>query len=441
MKRRTFIRQTALGATGISLSSFLPSSAFAKSIAPSDKINVALIGCKNMGYGILKHALSFPDVNCVAMCDVDQNILTERAQEVTKTFNSKPKLYKDFRKLLEQKNIDAVIIGTPDHWHCLNTIYACQAGKDVYIEKPMANTIGECNLMLKASKRYNQVIQVGQQQRSSPIFNKAMELVKGGQIGKLRKVNIWANFDYGLGSIPAPDSPVPAGVDFDMWLGPAPLRTFNKNRFHGNWRHFWDYGGGLMSDWGVHLIDIALWSKDIVAGPKEVMTFATNNSSQKGMRETYDTMSVIYPKQDFVINYDLNAGIQAGPYNKQPYGLSFIGDNATLVVNRSYLEVFPEWDDQNKTNRASSFTMTENDEAHKAHVRNFLDCIKSRHTPACPPEVGRAAALHAHIPNISARINQPHLIWDDDKNQFTNSKEANALIMPEYRKPWTIPSF
>jgi hypothetical protein len=121
--------------------------------------------------------------------------------------------------------------------------------------------------------------------------------------------------------------------------------------------------------------------------------------------------------------------------------LSFIGDNATLVVNRSYLEVFPEWDGQQKINKASSFTMKEEDQGHKAHVRNFLDCIKSRKTPACPPEAGRAAALHAHIPNISARTGQPHLLWDDEKNQFTNSKEANALIMPEYRKPWAIPSF
>ncbi|WP_411273481.1 Gfo/Idh/MocA family protein [Daejeonella sp.] len=439
MKRRTFVKQTALGLAGTGFSSVFPRTAISRTVAPSDKINIALIGTRNMGFGILKNALSFPDVNCVAMCDIDSNLLNERAQEVTKNFQFKPKLYKDFRKLLENRNIDAVIVGTPDHWHCLNTIYACQADKDVYVEKPMANTIGECNIMLRAAKRYKRIIQVGQQQRSAPIFQKAMELIKGGELGKLRKVNIWANFKYGVGPQVVPDTPVPPGVDFDMWLGPAPLRSFNPNRFHGNWRHFWDYGGGLMSDWGVHLIDMALWSREIVEGPKEALTFGTNSSSEVRMRETFDTMSITYPKNDFVINYDLTAGVERGPYDK-PYGLAFIGDNATLVVNREYLEVFPEWDGEKKVRKASTFKMTGQDEGHRLHTRNFLDCIKSRSTPNCPPEYGRAAALHVHTANISARIGQPHLLWNDQKNEFTNSAEANALITPHYRSPWTLPS-
>jgi predicted dehydrogenase len=439
MKRRTFIRHSALGATGAGIATILPFSPSFGRNASADKVNVALIGCRNMGFGVLNHAMTFDDVNCVALCDVDENVLNQRAAELAANYNSKPKHYKDFRKLLEQKDIDAVIIGTPDHWHCLQTIYACQAGKDVYVEKPMANSIGECNLMVKASGKYDRIIQVGQQQRSSPIFIKAMDLIKNQQIGKLRKVNIWANFNYGVGNPIVSDTPVPGGVDYDMWLGPAPKRPFNQNRFHGSWRHFWDYGGGLASDWGVHLIDMALWAKDLVTGPKEVLTYAANTFGEPRARETFDTMSISFPKKDFVINYDLTAGVQRGPWDK-PYGLAFIGDKGTLVINRNYLEIFPEWDDQQKINKTEAFKMEQADDTHKLHVRNFIDCVKSRKTPVCPPEIGRATALHTHVANISARVGQPHLLWNDEKNQFENSKEANALIMPEYRKPWILPT-
>jgi predicted dehydrogenase len=382
--------------------------------------------------------MTFHDVNCVALCDIDETVLNQRSHELATKYKSKPKLYKDFRKLLEQKDVDAVIIGTPDHWHCLQTIYALEAGKDVYVEKPMANTIGECNLMVQASEKYKRIVQVGQQQRSSPIFLKAMELVKNENIGKLRKVNIWANFNYGVGPKVVEDSPVPPGVDYDMWLGPAPSRPFNVNRFHGSWRHYWDYGGGLMSDWGVHLIDMGLWAKSIVSGPQEVLTYAGNTFSEPRMRDTFDTMSVVYPKKDFVISYDLNAGIQSGPWQK-PYGLAFIGDKGTVVVNRNYLELFPEWDENHKTKLTDSFKMDQSDDTHKQHVRNFIDCVKSRNTPACPPEIGRAAALHAHIANISARVGQSSLIWNEQKNEFENSQAANALITPEYRSPWALP--
>lgn len=438
VNRRRFIQKSALGLTALGVTTALPSMAGSTRMAASDKVNIALIGCKNMGFGILKHSLGFDDVNLVALCDVDDTVLNERAQEVSKDFGAKPTLLKDFRKVLEMKEVDAVIIGTPDHWHCLNTVYAMQAGKDVYVEKPMANTIGECNIMLKAAQRYGRVLQVGQQQRSSPLFLKAMELIKSGTIGSLRKVNIWANFNYGLGPLPAEDSAVPAGVDYEMWLGPAPQRPFNVNRFHASWRHFWDYGGGLMSDWGVHLIDMALWAKEITTGPQEVLTLASNTSSEKRMRETFDTMSVIYKHGDFVINYDLNAGVQRGPYDKL-YGLAFIGDKATIVANREYLEVFPEWDDVEKKPKAEAFKLEQKNQAHKLHARNFLDCVKSRNAPVCTPAIGRAAAIHAHIPNIAARTGERVLKWNDEKNEFTNSAAANKLITPTYRKPWQLP--
>jgi predicted dehydrogenase len=436
--RRTFLKNSTVSIAGLSAFSVLPSTVWGAGITPGDKINVGLIGCNSMGFGDLSQALSFPEVNCVALCDIDDTVLNSRAAEISKKYNQTPKIYKDFRKLLEQKDIDAVFIGTPDHWHCLMTVYALQAGKDVYVEKPMGNSIEECNIMVKASHRYKQVIQVGQQQRSGFVFNKAMELAKTGKLGKLRKINAWANFGYGVGPKIVEDSPVPPGVDYDMWLGPAPLRPFNENRFHGSWRHFWDYGGGMASDWGVHLVDVMLWTNDDLNAPKKTLVYAGNTYHEKRARETFDSMNICFPKNDIVINYDLTAGLQRGPWDML-YGIAFVGDDATMVVDRSKLTVYPEWDDEQKKFIAEDYTYTEGKESHKEHVRNFLDCIKSRNTPACTPEMGRAAALHLHIANIAGRVEEPVLLWDDANNRFTNSEAANQLIAPVYRKPWSLP--
>ena len=438
LNRRNFIQKASASAVGAGVFSMLPSRIWDPPAAPSDKINIGLIGCNSQGFWDLKCHLDFNDAVCVALCDIDSKVLNKRASEIKKTYKQIPKLYNDFRKMLEQKEIDAVIIGTPDHWHCLQLVYACQAGKDVYVEKPMANSIAECNVMAKASNYYNRIVQVGQQQRSGFVFQESMKMIKDGTIGKLRKVNAWGNFNYGTGADPLPDSNVPEGVDYDMWLGPAPLRPFNMNRFHGSWRHFWDYGGGLMSDWGVHLLDIGLWAKDLVQAPSQVLTYAANSSTEKKVRDTFDTMTVVYPKKDYVINWDMTAGVQQGPYQKL-YGLAFIGEKATIVTDRSSYQVFPEWDEEKKAAKTAAKSFKEGKESHAQHARNFLDCIKSRKAPACPPESGRVAALHAHIPNICARTGEPVLFWDDTNSRFINSEKANTLIKPEYRAPWTFP--
>jgi predicted dehydrogenase len=438
MNRRKFIERTAMTSAGIGMASVIPSKVWASEIAPSDNLNVGLVGCNSMGFGDLEQHLSNPGVSCIALCDIDDTVLNNRATQVKKTYGQSPKLYKDFRKMLEQKDIDAVIVGTPDHWHCLITVYALQAGKHVYVEKPMANSIEECNIMVKASNQYKKVVQVGQQQRSGFVFQKAMEIIKSGKIGRLRKVNGWANFNYGVGDMIVPDEPVPQGVDFDMWLGPAPSRTFNKARFHGYWRMFWDYGGGMNSDWGVHLLDMALWAKDITDPPEKVLVYGANTFHEPRSRETFDSMSVIYPKQDYVINWNMTAGIQKGPYD-MPYGLEFVGDDATIVMDRNKLSVYPEWDDATKKPKAEEYKYTEGKESHKEHAKNFIDSIKTGNRQACPPETGRIAALHLHIPNIAARTGEPVLLWDDKNNRFTNSEAANKLITPVYRQPWTLP--
>jgi len=321
------LQQSTMAITGFGL---MPGIVKANSpIAVNDKINVGLIGCRNRGFNVLKSFLNSGEVNCLGLCDVDENILNEKAQILKKEYNSIPKHFKDFRKMLEDKEIDAIIVGTPDHWHCLPTVYACEAGKDVYVEKPLANSIAECNVMVAAAKRFERVIQVGQQQRSGNVWNGVMQHIHAGGIGDIKMVNVWANFGYGLGAKMVPDKAVPEGLDYDFWLGPAPERPFNPTRVHGNWRHFWDYGGGLMTDWGVHLLDMALWAKNADHAPGTVLASGENYDLGDYSRETYETMNVVFPMKDYMIGWRHNAGMQIGPYD-MPYGVEFLGEKAGL---------------------------------------------------------------------------------------------------------------
>ena len=437
--RRTFLKQSAfvVAGTGIAGSAGAVTNSLLSGQAPSDIVNVALIGCKNMGFGVFQNHLDLPDTRCIAMCDVDRNILEERAAGIQKKYNQKPVLYDDFRKLLENKDIDAVIVSTPDHWHCLPMIYACEAGKDVYVEKPMANSIEECNLMVKAAKRYNRVVQVGQQQRSGKIWQDIMTKIKSGDLGKLRKVEIWANFHYGIGQKKVADSPVPHGVDYDFWLGPAPARnTFNDTRFHGNWRMWWDYGGGLVTDWGVHLL-MALWAGEVMTAPKTILSYGANLSFPDYAHETFDTMSVTFPQNDYIITYEHTAGTENGPFG-MGYGLRFICDNATILADRSGYRILPEKDQQSQ-DKIEKFESEKGRDDHDLHSKNFVECVKSRAVTACPPEVGRQVALYAHMANIAIRTGEYKLDWDDASNRFTNSEKANRFIVPEYRKPWVLP--
>ncbi|HNR08632.1 MAG TPA: Gfo/Idh/MocA family oxidoreductase [Saprospiraceae bacterium] len=436
MNRRKFISQSsqwslAAGWTAIhpGLAPLLPRK------SANEKILVGLIGANSMGWGILSHALRQPNVECIGICDVDQNVLGRRTEEVAKQYGKKPQAFSDFRKLLELKDLDAVIIGTPDHWHCLIMVEACWAGKDVYVEKPMANSIAECTVMVRAARKYKRIVQVGQQQRSGKHWQEAMDFIHTGQIGSLRKVHAWANFNYGTGQPKAPDEPIPAGVDFDTWLGPAPSRSFNKTRFHGSWRMFWDYGGGLMTDWGAHLIDIALWAKKITSPSGYVMAGGGNFYSPDFAHETFDTQSVLYQFPDYTITWEHTAGIQSGPYNR-PYGLAFLGNDATLVIDRGGWEIFPE--SEGGKFKTPAFPKRSGRESHEEHVRNWLECIRERKEPNCTVENGRLTAMYCHFGNIALRTHSL-LDWNETSHSFGQNQSANRLIKPEYRKPWVFP--
>jgi predicted dehydrogenase len=404
--------------------------------AANDKVVVALIGCRNMGYGDLADFLRFPGVECAVLCDIDSQILENRVADVKDVTGKKPKTYKDFRKVIENKDIDVVIVGTPDHWHCLPLVYACQAGKDVYIEKPLSNSIAESYVMLQAARKYKRVVQVGQQQRSGQHWQDAINFVKSGKLGKVRVAKCWANFDYAAGRRAVPDEPVPEGIDFNMWLGPAPDRTFNRARFHGSWRMFWDYGGGLATDWGVHLLDMALWALNIDYAPKSTLASGGIYASKGNAVETADTQEVLYEFDDFSLRWEHNAGIESGP-NGRNYGVCFMGSNGTLWADRANWEVLPE-NDREKARMEAVEPQQTDEKSHINHVENFIECIKTREKPAADIEIGYWAALYAHLGNIAYRTGNK-IIWDNEKQTFGDDSGANALVTPAYRAPWKLP--
>jgi predicted dehydrogenase len=433
--RRSFIKTSSSLLAGTLLTPMLYDKLHA-GVSQNDKIQVALIGCRGMGFYNLEDHLKISEVECVALCDVDENILNERAKKVTEITGKTPKLYKDYRKVLEDKDIDVVIVGTPDHWHCLPTVEACQVGKDVYVEKPLANSIAECQVMLKAARKYNRVVQVGQQQRSGQHWQDCIALVKSGKLGTIRKIKTWGYFDYGKGNPRIPDSEVPTGVDYDFWLGPAPKRPFNKNRFHGSWRHFWDQGGGLMTDWGVHLLDVPLWAMDVKT-PNAIMASGGIYSYPENCIETADTLNVLYDFGKFTLEWDHAGGLGKGIYGRN-YGVAFIGNNGTLVVNREGWEVIAE--SLNGVDKTEIIPLQLADKAdHLKHVQNFIECLKSRKQPACDIEFGHNAALVAHMGNIAYRTGNK-LQWDAEKGKFKDDAKANSFLKPDYRTPWKFPN-
>lgn len=435
--RRKFIKTSAAAVYSMAMASHFPLlNAASKNIAANDKITVGLIGCKGMGFNNLKSFLKNPEIECAALCDVDQNVLEERIGNVEKIAGYRPAMYKDFRKVIDRKDIDAVIIGTPDHWHCLPMVYACEAGKDVYVEKPLANTIEEINIMEKATRKYNRVVQVGQWQRSDPHWKDAVDYVHSGKLGRVRTVKVWAYIGW-KGELPIlPDEPVPDGVDYDMWLGPATKRPFNRNRFHFTFRWFWDYAGGLMTDWGVHLLDYGLFGMNQYV-PNAVMASGGKYAFPNDAMETPDTLQAIYDFGDFGLIWEHTIGIYGGNYGRG-HGVAFIGEYGTLVVDRGGWEVIPEKERGGKEKMEAVPHQPSTGKGLDLHVQNFLECMKNRNKPNCDVEIGAHIARIAHLGNIAYKTGRK-LYWDPQQNVFINDEEATRMVKATYRDPWKLP--
>lgn len=442
--RRKFLKDASQLAAGLSVLSMGEALWASDAIASRSKmsanetIRVGLIGCRGMGWSDLSSMLTHDNVTCIALCDVDSNVLNNRGLELEKQLGKKPLLYVDYRELLENKDVDAVIIGTPDHWHCIQMVEACRAGKDVYVEKPMGNSIEECDLMVAARNKYNTVVQVGQWQRSDPHWINALSFLQSGKLGKVRSVRTWACVSYGRDFVVKPDGPEPQGVDYDMWLGPAPKRPFNPNRFHGNFRYFWDYAGGLMTDWGVHMIDMALAGMKVVA-PVSVSATGGKYGFPDSAAETPDTLHALYDFGDFSMSWEHTFGAGQGPYNFEigEPGIAFVGNKGTLVINRNKWVVYPEMENGKPLMEAVP-AQANKFNGLNYHTLNFLECIRSRKQPNCTIEMGRNAALNAQLGNISYRLGT-RVFWDGKRNQFINNKEAGNMSKVDYRSPWKLP--
>lgn len=434
--RRTFIKSSTLAAAA---TASLPVVLGAESCTSStdDPIALGVIGLNGMGYYDLNSFLRQPGVICKALCDVDQSVLNRRARQVEEKTGTRPILFSDFRQLLERKDINTILICTPDHWHSIMLIEACRAGKHVYVEKPMANTIYEVLLMEKAARKYRSIVQVGMWQRSDPHWNDAFAFIQSGKLGKIRTIKVWCYMIGAVPPLPLPDEPVPAGVNYDMWLGPAPERPFNRNRFHQQFRWFWDYAGGLMTDWGVHLLDMVLAGMQ-VGIPKSAYGSGGKMGYPASGIETPDTQQVIYEYDDFNVIWDHGMGVGIGDWNRE-HGLAFIGNNGTLIIDRDGWEVVPETGENGpKMDAVPRISGSRN--GLDLHVKNFIDCIQAgKGTTNADVAIGRAASIMAHMGNIALRTGR-RVKWDSGSNRFIDDPEANEFLKPVYRKPWVLPA-
>ncbi len=438
--RRKFVHQSSLLlGTGALVSAF-DNKAFAyfkNRVAPSDQLNIGAIGIKGMGWANVKAALKVPGVNLVAVCDVDKNAIDSRLAELAplNVDASKIKRYDDYRKLLAQKDIDAVIIGTPDHWHALIMIHACEAGKDVYVEKPVGNSIVECNRMVAAQQRYNKIVQAGQWQRSQQHFKDAVDFVHSGQLGNIRTVKVWCYMGWMKPGPVVPDSAPPAGVDYKQWLGPAVTRPFNASRFHFNFRWFWDYAGGLMTDWGVHLLDYGLLGMKADL-PTSIAALGGRFAYPDLYEETPDTLTTLYEFDKFNLVWDSAMGIDNGSYGRT-HGISFIGNNGTLIVNRGGWEVMEEKESKNKILMP---LQKSSDNGLDKHWENFVSAVKSRKSSDlnCSIQAGAHVATVAQMGNIAFRSGQK-LMWDRSKAAFTDESINKQYLMKEYHNGYVLP--
>ncbi len=438
--RRKFLQNSALLAAGSILLPAFDNKAFAifrNRFSAADQVNIGAIGINGMGWSNVMAALNVPGVNLVAVCDVDKNVLDRRLGELSKknVDVSKIKTYGDYRKLLDQKDIDAVIIGTPDHWHALMMIHACEAGKDVYVEKPVGNSIIECNRMVAAQKRYNKIVQAGQWQRSQQHFKDAIDFVHGGQLGNIRTAKVWSYIDWKQPLSVKPNSPVPAGVDYNSWLGPAQMRPFNENRYHFTFRWFWDYAGGLMTDWGVHLMDYALMGMKADV-PKSIVALGGNFAMPNSADETPDTLMALYEFDQFNIVWDHAVGIGNGNYNRD-HGIAFIGNNGTLILNRGGWEVIEEKKKEHKV--LVPFAKSVDNGLNK-HWENFIAAVRSRKYEdlRCPIEAGAHVATVSQMGNIAYR-SKKKLNWDKAKGKFTDEAVNQQYLLSSYHNGYKLP--
>jgi len=421
---------------------------YARVLGANDRVQVGFIG-----YGLIgsQHVHDFknqPDTELAAMSDVYQ----PRLEQGVAACGGHAKGYPDFRKLLDDKDIQAVVVSTPDHWHALMTIMACGAGKDVYVEKPISLFVREGRWMVEAARRNQRVVQVGTQQRSGKHYQKAAEMLRAEYIGKVMSVRMGAyrNVMPGFGS--PPDGTPPSDLEYDMWLGPAPKRPYNPKRSLYHFRWFWDYSGGQMTNLGAHEIDVVQWAMQ-VKGPTAVASSGGRFALQDN-GETPDTQDALFEYPGFTAEFSMR---EASAGHRGEGKLEFFGTKGTLGIDRSGFEVFPDMkidpfnaipqfagqpsggpkhSDVTPEPWTAPFKMAGSSaEQLNLHVRNFLDCVKSRERPIADIEQGHQVTTACHLANISLRTGRK-IRWNAETEEIVEDAEASKRLERPYRKPW-----
>lgn len=417
----------------------------------NDRVRLGFIALGNRGDQVLDAFLAHKDAEVVAVCDIHQPYLDFAAKKI----GGAPKQFKDYRKLLEMKDVDAVVINTPDHWHALQTVHACQAGKDVYVEKPLSLCVKEGRRMVEAARRHKRVVQVGIQRRSAPICKEVAELVRGGAIGKVtavRAFHIQNEWPKGIGN--PPNEAPPADFDWEAWLGPAPKVPYNKNRAFYRFRWFWDYSGGQLTNMGVHYLDLIQWALGHDA--PQAVTAMGGNFAVKDNREIPDTLEVLwqYPGGTLVTFSQFNA--TAPPASLRDGEIEFRGTKGTLYLLNNGYEIVPDTLTPNEFPvrtpvdrgvergwRTGAKPMIEAKKAegradNALHARNFLDCVRSRGQCNCDIETGHRSTSATLLANIAYKA-KSYLEWDSLAERFTNNAAANKYLSYEYRAPYKLP--
>lgn len=443
--RRAFMHRAAGASAVVSMS--LAGPLTRKALGANDRVRVGVVGTGRQGLSNLK-AFQRHGAEIAAVCDV----YAPNLEKGKAAAGEGAAAYTDFRRLLDDKTIDVVINATPDHWHALPAVMACQAGKDVFVEKPVAVSVEEGKAMLAAARRYQRVVQVALWQRSNLHFQQAAQIVRQGLLGKVTFVRTWnySNaFPNGIGN--PPDSEPPAGLDWDMWLGPAPKVPFNANRFGvgdrwSTFRHFWDYSNGMLGDWAVHLIDIVQWALD-TPGP-QVITAAGQKRAVKDNGDTPDTLQTTFEYPEFVCTYE-NRQANGNSMFGKGYGIEFHGTEGTMFLNRSGFEVFPETrrvrettaaggSEEKDVARAASMRMDEVDDGLFNHAGNMLECVKSRKRPACDIEDGLRSSATCLLGVVALRTRE-RVEFDPIKLELRDaSSAAKRLFGRDYRAPWKL---
>jgi len=423
--RRSFLKHSVVGGAILGMSPRSYRSVFAADQAPSERVRVGMIGVGNQGGP--KNNMKYFKSNITAMCDLDKSYLAEADSWLRKEANLEAVLTDDYRKLLDAKDIDAVVVTVPDQWHALMTIEACQAGKDVYCEKPLTLVIDEGRPMIEAARKYKRVVDTGTMQRSGAEFQLAVELVKKGIVGKVTSVNVTLpspNWIARAGK-PVPNSNPPEGFDYNRWLGPAPFRPYNKNHVHYLFRFYWDYSGGQQTNFGAHHLDIAQWGLGMdESGPVSVEGTAVYNPD--GWYETPDTTEIKYTYADGVV---MTCRQKLGTKNPDQ-GTEFVGDKGSLFVYRGGIVCNPP-----ELLKDVELPKITSSQANFAHVNNFFDCVKSRNKPNADVAIGHRSATVCHLGNIAVRSGKK-ITWDPAAEKITGDAETAKWQTKEYREPW-----